>query len=533
MMSTKRLCILIIVVCLITPLGVGFMLPQSTEKVITYETGNTASITSDIRNNTEDYTVDYYGETNNSLWEMGGINSVARWDVTDNANSTPFYDYEAETGVSLWDYDYIDTSMAYFSGAGYVMSRGTAYDLTVTITLPDGSVTTASASRAYYIPATNFVHYRDGSVNGIYVYLGDGTKCKITTNDVSHTIYGLYKNSTTQWKDLQQGVTFNNLYYSTNWYNGYKNYGLVMNLIMEPGSQIELSLQGVLTLSRTAEGMTTYSITGGTTQNLGNYRYIAVQIDTEGATIYGLSEGRISDSPWDRIITSKHVDWTPEYYPDYTWPFMTMEVILRDTLDSDNNPTVRAYVYSATTVVGKYTVTIDKTIDMNNYYVDMDGFAMRFTNGTTVKAGAELVVCGVSLPVTDGGTITYGGIKHAITGMIITIVNDGNNQYANLNNIRIEGADPATWSSVTLQGNWGSIGVSISELSGHITDVFHWESGLFALSLQAYAGIGLAAAVGSFVLCAMIGRRSGEKVFWLMVVSGCCAAFYAVLLLGS
>ena len=526
-MNTKRLCILIIVICIITPLGVGFMLPQSTEKVTEYNTGVTSIISSSIRNNVSDYTTEYYGDYNNSLWgTMPGISGYVYWDTTNNKNSTPvIVSNTGYPGLLKWDYNYIDSSMAYFSGPGYGMSYGSqdgSTRITVKLTAADGTSTIRTGvGSATYIPAAKAV-----KIDGDLLYIEAKGSCKITTADQTKTTYILYQNSSNTWKDTSAGIGLIEGYGSTYWQNGYSNYAVVSTISMDPESSFTYA--GV-TIDRSSYGLVTAAY-GTTTLQIGNYNQIMIELNEDGMTIHGLSAGEISSNPYPRVVNTRVL----EEDLGLQWPIQSIEVTPIDTQTAGYDFKCRIYVYSAEVVVGQYESTIDKTINMEDYYPNMDGFAMRFSNGSTVSEGAKLVIAGVTIPIKRGGIITYDNIDYSLTGMIISIVNDDNGtQYVTLNDIKLTDIDMADWNLVDLQGDWGSIGVSISEVTGSVRDVFHWESGLFALSMQTYAGIGLAAAAGSFVLCAMMGRRSGEKVFWLMVVSGCCAAFYAVLLIGG
>ena len=526
MMSTKRLCILIIVICIITPLGVGFMMPQSTEQVIEYSTGPTSIISSSIRNNVSDYTTDYFGDTNNSLWGLyPGISGYVYWEPTSNKNSTPEIVSTTQVmGTSAWDYNYIDSSMAYFSGPGYRMSYG-AQDgsnrIILKITAPDGTETVRTGIyMATFVPAAKAIN-----ADGDLIYLDAGYKCRITTADQSKTTYTLYQNSTTSWRDIGLGVGLIEGYGHTYWQNGYANYNVIATISLEPDCSF---IYAGVTIERSSAGLVTLTY-NSTVLEIGNYGQIMIELSEDGLIAHGLSSGSISSNPWARVVNTR----TLEEDLGLQWPIRGIEVEAIDTQTVNYDFKSLIYIYSAEVVIGQYESTIDKTINMNDYYPQMDGFAMKLSNGSTVTEGAELVICGVSFPVQKGGIITYNGINYSLTGMVISVVNDDGTQYVNLNNVAVTDTDMSDWNLVDLQGDWGSIGVSISEVSGNVREIFHWESGLFALSLQTYAGIGLAAAVGAFILCAMIGRRSGEKVFWLMVVSGCCAAFYAVLLLGS
>lgn len=512
-MNTSRLCVIILMACIVTPIGVGFMVPQGTEQVREYNTGDTSNISNTIRNNQADYSSDYTGELNNSLW--GNIPGYSSGDViwtgTENSTSAPFVSLSENT---TWSYDYIDTSMPYFSSYGYRMDADTGTSLTMLSTAPGGTVTAKSISSAVYIPAANLM-----VIDGDNVFIQAGYSYKVTTSDPSTVTYSMYQKTNT-FKDLSSGVIIIGRN-DTKWQNGYNNYNVVFNL--------NLRLNGAITIagieiSRSAEGVVSASYDNGdnttTSVQIGNYDYVTMEIDhDDGVTFYGLSDGALSDSPWNRIINTVAIG---DHDNITSWPVTSI------TLSSAY---AKAYVSSAEIVVGKYSATIDKSLSMSDYYPNMEGYALRFTNGSTVSSGAELVISGVTFPIYSGGIIVYKGVQYTLSGMIITVVNDGYNFYLNLNSMPIEGADQSKWDQISFNGNWGSIGVSISEVSGSVSDVFVWSSGLYGLTMESFAAIGLAVAVGSFILCALIGRRSGEKVFWLLITSGCCAAVYLVMLL--
>lgn len=529
MNKTAKLCCLVLTLCIITPMGIGFMMPSSANQEIQYVAGNPADITKDIRNSTSDYYGDYYGDSNNSMWGViQGLSNVTYLVTTSTPTSTPVVDSDSQTGN--FHNDDQDTSMstsdADFIEYAYSMTYSSllagALVLTITTTV-DGQTTTEQEYgiyTAYWLKASGKL-----VIDGSTIVLSDhpNSTYAVSSTDAANTTYTIYSQSTSEYADISGGISLANGT-TTYWRNGYSNEEVVFNAIMQPNCSFSI---GSYVLERSASGIVsiTYSppMPPSTTEILGNYSNIAVKFNEDGVTIYGLTAADLNTNPMPRVVTSKNMsDWP------VTIPFTAMNITSTATEDL-----LQLYCWSAAIKVGSYESTVNKSLDMSGFWPDMKGYTLRFTNGSTIGNDAQLTIAGYTLDLyPKQGTVVYDGVSYPITGLIITVVNDGQKFYAYLNSSDISSElDQAQWTKVDLNGHWGSIGLATAKMESRTADSFNWLAGSFNLSIEEYAGIGLLTCALTFILTAFIGRRSGEKVFWLLVTSGCVGAVYLVLFL--
>jgi len=532
MTRTPRLCILIIVICIITPIGIGFMMPQTISQDREYNTGTVSTISSDIRNVENDYYGEYTGDLNNSQWGInpGLYEGITYIEQSTSPNSTPAIrsiDDTANGGFRIGTtiYDHIETNVyPYVTWTRYAYSMnyfGTGATK-LSLIYSEGGVTHyyVGYTTAIYLPSLNKL-----ILDSTELELNREIQYTVSTSSVANTQYHHYIKSVDNYNVITSGVNINEGE-STYWQNGYTNYAITVNAAMSPGASFKM---GEFTFSRGSDGFLTVTRTvPGETQSMemGSFNQISILIDEDGLTVSGLSSAAISDNPNNRVIVKQQ--WPYDYS---LGAFDKLQFQGINTEDGDTG-LLTIYVYSTMIMVGKYEATENFTIEMKNYYsTNMEGYAIRFFNASTVSEDAHLQIAGHDFLLYSGGKIVYDGIEYSLTGSTFTVVNDGVNFFAYLNGVSIDGLDQSIWSQVQLLGNWGSIGVSIAPMTSSVSDRYEWTAGLFTLSEKEFAGIGLLAAVASFVLAALIGRRSGEKIFWLLITAGCCGTVYLALLL--
>ena len=531
MLNTTRLCVIIIIACIITPIGVGFMMPSSVTQEKEYITGDAATITNDIRNTQNDYFGEYKGDLNNSGWGLYiGLNDYIDYAVYSMMKtSTPkinAYDDTSHGGfrVGATYKANIQTNVSPYVdwvGYAYYMIYNGSDAAKLTLSYTDGTtITQTGISEAIYFPSNNLL-----VLDGTEMDLNPEIQYTVSTPAAADTEYHRYVKMVDYFNDITAGANIEEGQ-TTYWQNGYLNNEIIINAQLEPTASFRF---GDFTVSRASNGFITVSrsiIGGSQSVSIGSFNQICLDLATDGLTIYGLSEAEISANPLTRITTE--TVWPYSYSMQ---PFERLAFTGINTED-DGEALLNLYIYSAYIKVGTYQATANKDIDMKNYYGNsMIGYSVRFYNASTVRSGAYLEVAGEKFDIYSGGKIVYKGLEYNLTGTIFSIVKDGLNFYAYINGEVIDGADQSQWTSVDLKGNWGSIGMSIAPMTASSYDQYNWTAGLFSINEKQFAGIGLAVAALSFAGCAFIGKRSGEKVFWLLIVSGCCAAFYATILL--
>lgn len=534
MSNTAKLCAMVITLCIITPLGIGFIMPSSVTQETTYTPDQSSNITNDIRNAESNYYADYYGEMNNAGW---GILYHGLWDgmkaiqtgmepVTSvhNVKSTVYpsgfpeptpYSPFIKTRVTpeglsanlYYSMEYTGTGATKLSLEKYV----------------NGSVaeTTTGITWAVYVGADNKL-----ILDGVELqpdYSDDTTYYKVITDNISDTIFTKYTKQPQNYVVVTEG--FNVIEgESTYWRNGYENSEAVFNMIIEPNCSFSI---GGVNVNRSASGLLTVEYNGDS-RSIGNYANFSMVFNEEGVIVMGLSAGDLAANPYARAVyTLELFDWQPLQIP-----FEKISLTGTNTENGDDD-LLRIYCYSSAIKAGSYASTVDKSLDMSGYWEGMKGYTFRFSNGTTIGLDAALTVAGFTFDLyPKTATIVYNGISYNLTGTTITIVNDGVKFYGYLNSVDIsEELDQSSWTDVELSGHWGSIGMSAARMIGNNSDQFNWLAGSFNMSVKEFAGIGLLTSALAFVGAAFIGKRSGMKVFWLLVTTGCVSAVYLVLFL--
>lgn len=527
--KTGKLCCLILTLSIIIPMGVGFIMPSSVSQETNYTPGESSNITNDIRNATSDYYSDYFGDNNNSLWGLyPGLSNVKYLIVGETPTSTPIITADTNTGyfddadqntsmsTANADFDKYAYGMEYTGG---ITPGALIYTHTYT---EDGQTV---IDQEYGVYSAWWLRTQGKLiVDGEEIEIKASDTYAVSSSDLANTNFTIFEQDSSLYADITGGINLANGV-SSYWYNGYQNSEVVFNMIIQPTCSVTI---GNCIIERSLSGLVsmTYNLTAETIE-LGNYSNISLKINEEGITLSGLSAADLNVNPASRTITSiLKEDW--HWYT----PFTRVLISSTNTVSGDND-LLQLYCYSAAIKVGSYASTVDKQLDMGGYWAGMKGYTIRFSNGTTIGLDASLTVAGYTFDLyPKTATIVYNGVSYNLTGTTITIVNDGVKFYGYLNSMNItEVLDQSQWTEVDLNGHWGSIGLSAARMVASNSDQFNWIAGTFNISVQEFAGIGLLTSALMFVAAAFIGRRSGMKVFWLMVTSGCIAAVYLVLFL--
>lgn len=531
MSKTAKLCAMVITLCIVVPLGIGFMMPVSSTQETTYHEGEIRNITSEIRNATDNYYGAYYGDNNNAGWGLyynfwDGITPVQHGmdpvtSVTYRVHSdypqgfpepTPYSPFiktkHSPEGLGNANYSMI------YNGTGTTKLSLEKYVDNVL------AETTTGYTSAAYLQQSSILYLDDVKMQ--LDYNDTHTYYKVITESTADTTFTKYSNQPQNYVVVTSGFYLDEGA-MTYWQNSFDNEEAIFNMIIKPGCIFDI---GGVTVSRSIEGVLSMT-KDGDTRDVGNYENAAIIFNDDGVTMLGLSAADLATNPNTRILQSVTVqDWA------VSAPFERLQLVGTNT-ESGATKLLTLYCYSANIKVGTYSSTIDMDLNVSGYWAGMKGYTIRFTNGTTIGNDATLTVAGFKLDLYPRtATIVYNGVAYALTGATITIVNDGVRFYGYLNNANIsDDLDQAEWTEIELGGHWGSIGMDAAQMMASNSDNYIWKAGLFNLDVHQFAGIGLATAALAFVGAAMIGRRSGEKVFWLLVCTGCVGAVYLVLFL--
>lgn len=590
MAQTGKLCALVILCCILGPIATGYLMPAGSTEHIGYEQGNPVNITTNLYNNTEPYDATYSGFANNAYMfpvQMGltyipqdyveagsTAGPIRTYSSTPSATNTlatgsPAVDYtipsslfDPDTTSRLWiDWDnqkilgeptataiWVDgtrlsedtnTGIVY-QGGDYVQIGNEYYPITSAIRLT--SAAGGHTVKAYVFPATGWA----SDVAGQYVPQ-DGSRIDGSGNTI---YYGA------EWVNYKDDVAADILLRDGG--SGYTVTMVPRITVTQEDSQYT-TVSGVtqttnLTVTRSGAAVTatftynTWDENGATTnsvsQSIGNYRDVLIRFTmTEdgglNCSVSGLSyAANLSTAYESRIMNLYDLGTVPQHQADFEYESGgdTYDVLF--TLDDHfegfdlwaaNAHTAIMYWASATYHAGSYSVIVDNSIQLTDYFPGVTSSAeLRSVSqyGTAIDLPNN-----ANLPVTDGKiTITdTDGETHTLPVRNLTLlaVWNGTDYDCYADDFAIgTSAAPA----IGLDGTW-LLTAYVFKTTAYTYTTQDWVAGSFNLDEAGFCVVGLICAFAAFVVAGLWGRKSGSKVLALMIIAGICGFVYFNLLL--
>lgn len=561
MNNTARLGFVVVLLCVIAPICVGYMMPSDETEETGYETDTTTDMTAALQNANRAVLSAPYSDYSNNLWtpsfDTGPFSSSNSFgsNLTTSPNQHPKLT-KASSGEITVEKDSVFVPSTHKVEGAYVM--------TYKALIEEGGSTAyfhynrykdVGFNSIYYFPdngsiylladGSNFVSYSGGeiTVGGTVVQYNvfqqqTNPNGKPYYVDISKGIYP-FDGTKDIWTNLKNNwsidVIFKSASYSFEY--GYTDYVYDSSGLLD-WDESHFSQSHHITKTLGLEY--SISIDG---QRLGNYDYIWFHYDVStGASFSGLS-GMTSIS--DPNYANKAVN-TITFSDDLGKPISYM----RFGADSDgSDPEYLDSVYiPSVQYIAYYSPSIkDNTLDTTKLLGDK----------TAMVRISDLAYVGDSITIkgyfdTSGGglqgsqtypidrsdnTITVDGQKIPLRDMIISSVPIDGSPGISINGVPLRLHEPSAITgtlgfSVTFDGDW-DVDVSLSEMKEYTYESYDWTAGTFNIDWNSYCMIGLIVSILAFLGAGLAGRRSGSKVGALLLVSGICGITYLVLLMGG
>lgn len=513
-MNAARAAVILVTICIIGPMLLGYCWPTSGEEQDQYAVSNGVDITDDIASDSVPVFAGYTGLFNHSFYYRA------------NGNTIP--DYVATTTVpgQLPAYDPNDDTVA----ATMSLAAGSLTKVS-DLAWPDGMVRGSmtmdgnrlflvggfTASVITYFPATGQVVWTNGTEAG--TLSADAVINTRLSTEATVNLYSAVLENEGTYADLSAGIRMDD----GTWFNGFENKGFEMILdsstigtfcsIRPDNMAYRLALQ--------VQDGTISADYNGDVRAVGyaaTYPYIIVKYNvlTQTVTVAGLVG-------LDDFTDSTYTEVNPVVFDIGT----TSETFGAVSMSGD----VVGLVVSTEPKVGSRPGIIDDTIQPDGYFAD--GCWQIFIRDTAVF-GSSLTLGAneydvsrqgdVQMTFADGTTETVK-VRDMV---ILSAVKDGERKVIVNSKVLYEGAVSSY--PVGFGGAWMAqillYDVDISERT-----VYGWEAGGFGLDMQGFCMAGLMFDIIAFIGLMLYGRGSGARVLPLLILCVMIGAVFFTLLM--
>ena len=542
MVSTKGLCCTIALLCVVVPIIVGHVMPSgSTDDNIGYESGNRVNITSDLLNSG-----DYTFTTSTAL--TNNYRMVQEYPVKTSTTVSPIPAYGAVTTTTHAGDSYIDFLGDYNT---YTVFEPTSMvEDNFVISIPGGGHirgTTVSWNPAinelifYNVQDYPIIVPQEAFINKIY--------CTYEYVSKQRTV------SLTNFVQPDYGAKIgysSTIGYPTTWNNG--NYNTGVSFIITDSSYGSGDWGCMLYITSVDPGYTAgdaeppleftihIGVTDGKwnitkypgaedaeTRVLGSFKQVLLTLDglSNSATLTGLVyNSNLTVSPEGREMGSVTVSEIYRDDPDVIYSYYPESIEFNAS--TANRMTV--YCSSANIITGSQPVIKDNHVSLSNYF---PGKSFSYEISSVGIYGSSLTVSpGMAInqtPVEDR-SITFtdiDGNEHTekVNGLIILAVYDADtSRYTvSVNGYVIQEAAASV--GMSFGGEWLFTGM-IYEVTEYTYSTYEFDFTKLNVSHNEYCLIGLITAALTFVAAAMVGKKSGTKVIWSMMISALAAIIY-------
>ena len=577
-MNNGKLCALVVMLCIITPIMIGYVWPTTTTEQNAYYVQNTKNVTADNAASIpiyQDFTDVYANNFNtfvqvpdtddgtnalhHTTFSTGGpwtfqnngfpqldwteVDSTVTTDGTKTATITNDLVTYIETNVPFNDpLYYVDIVLRSTSNSDYLTvsnENGTYYCKTVTY-YPGSGIIQCVAQGHYYGGAMYALQITSSTELGIATYLANKTVQLQIYYNTPHLengqvrYYDIYQDGLTMpYLTPPSGSYFD---YST-WYNGYTNqaidiivgapyYGQTVHLMLSDNNYndnmtVYLSYDSDIKIRVTA-----YDANNNPTESKfdNNYSYYWIHIDTRlnELTVAGLSGFSSMSSDYEAAARET---LTMDVICD---PFSSIVVC---QMDPNYNLSTVDWFIAKTVTTMSYQQGVEGYYDLKKYSnTSYSQLQLKYVTYWPVSGkGIQIFYNGSyhNALVTSDGYFEFAGIREKLEGL--TIMNVGGYLYINGKNTNI---GPYTNYGVNLNGGFLA-NVYFSDLRVETVDEYGWLPGGFGLDWSGFCIAGLITSGGSGIAASLYGRRSGGKVLLVGIVATICAAAYLVLLMGN
>ena len=395
-----------------------------------------------------------------------------------------------------------DYSTSFTGDAAIYLTRSGADDLIVH-SRPDNQTTILKAGNTVIING-EWVYT---NVTMVSVAPGAAAGNSITYSEVTQT--GTYANTGYGWTvpTTYDGGSVT----SVAWMNGQFNETVRLMIDVEQGEST--GIQAVSSDGTYSQWISINHSSANVTvdgKKLGNYRYVCADIGKTSVKVWGLSS-------WPGMGTE------PDKLNSVTVNYNTdLDDVFQVGLSGNNSVNYR--VDYADIMAGTYPNTYNATLDLTQYYPDKS-CAMSFTSIGVY--GDSITFGGQTFAVNDG-KILVNSKNVSLKDCVFTITYDpGTSTWSNsINNFEISNGSAST---IAFNGIWSVTiaGYTVSQVTG---STLEWEVGGFGIDKSDFGLIGVIVCLGLFIALGLYGRRSENKMVWLILILGGAALIFFVII---
>lgn len=547
-MNNAKLCVAVIILCLVTPIMVGYAWPVDSETTVNYELGSARNISSDLETDVGVYSnyTDYY--MNNEFvfldppndYQPSFYNEAVSTTTTDTG-LPDYYDAEwipyvispgdlVHDGMYFYTLDLDDFIHNHYVGSKmYIFNKGNADELEVGPWVCDTFV---------YFPQSNMGWIYDNYYRSLLKI--DNIPSTLTFSYGSTSAGFFYsRDGGGVFVDLNEG--FYTPYYQAEWFNGFEqNRGI--EVLVKPSSNGHFAFD--IIGDRFEHRTRVYVLTDSS----GNIRLGVNYLDSSLPAQYE-SLGNLS--VYSMVLLK--VDY--ESHTISLTGLMGMNGFLDDYQQKSRNSvsvdwkepiefrSIQPYSSSANTHKWFVPRTYSEVATAKGIYGHLELRDYTATNAQIQIRNLQLWDAGRNFYIQVNGTTYYGEIS--LDGKV-TIPAIGGKTY-NLNNLivalidrtvyingepLVESSSPITSLDVSFISDWvcSLYYYPINAVAGH---EYEWERAGFGLDVDGFCMVGLITSAFTGIGASLYGRRSGVKVFGVTMVTGIISAVYLIVLMGG
>lgn len=550
MISNTKLCALVVMLCVITPLSVGFLWPASEGMDTIHEIGPSVNITDDLYNDTTLLFDDYANYYRNNMFIYDRDSGATSTHVSANsASSVPSSIPDIYGGIQvLTTEEYFSTrplTVPSFIGwcNNLVSDSGITGDYILTLSY----LNNPELDEWYMLEDVGLaIIVQYDSMTDKITWTDTGGVPHIISEDVALTFYALYTlmdfvpgdrtiyvtvAASSNFVDLTEGFSINTGGELVDWENGYDNVGI--DIMIKTASNLTLTLTPWKHIQNVSATVSITSgeislIANGETKVLGSsssYPYVVFSIDTSAHTcsLYGLTNIDEFGSWKFAVLSVVTIDNVP--FADYDGTPMFNKVLMETGAQDVDFLVVNA-------LAGLMTVPAsnDASIDLKGFYpgdsqVQLTG-VQQFGQYLKIYVNGSLEATGQTSIVKD---LTIFDKTFELNGLLITVIDkdiyiNGEPVYSSNSEIREL--------RILLDGVWLT-NAHYSKITDAEVPTYSWGLINFGLDQSGFCICGLLTASGSGIAAMLAGRRSGSKTALVSLTAICCAAVYLTLLMAA
>lgn len=571
-MKNSNLCVIVVTVCVLCPLLVGYVWPVSTDSETIYKVGDSLDVTPEISGGTVYLYDEFKGlyENNMNVYrDLSNDNpSYSQWmqsvgavSFTDVVNPVPWgYDDEQPQIFTPTNGFYSIDVISWISN-NTPPHYADAELWSVTFTLGGWDALHIGAQDGTKV--TSVIYYNQS--NMMYYLNEDATEYISTT---ARTIYFegssavatdivfnfAYTANQPGYYDLSMGFITPRYPHSSydpdafgipRWFNGYTNQAIDI-LVSAPNATnndpddflIGSADFGAYVHIKWTSNFITFNVKDNASDAINgthsilasnDYPFILISMDARSdiITLTGIKGMDYFTDDYQNAGVTKRIFTSFELnYFTYLEMYETVQKIVVDW--------TRYFI--PRTVSNTVSVTGISNVEFSPIEYTSDNYQIQLRNVTwwPVGNGINIYAGGSNHygTVDDEGNITFTSfngdtVTASVNNMILTKI--GSTMYLNgvpiVNGISI-------LSDIEFIGGWLATAV-FSYLEPENKDTYNWIVGGFGLDVSGFCVVGLAASVGSSLAASFYGRKSGAKVGLVMLTAAICGAVYLIILMGG